>query len=819
MCPKAKIKLCLAAVQFLVVEIAFAQATEPQSHRLTPVPIQQVTVDDPFWSPKLKVWQAVTMQDCFAKFEEDGAFANFDRVRDGQIGGHGGPAWYDGLIYEMIRASADFLAAHPDPELEKQVNGYISRIAAAAAKDPNGYLETWTLMVEPNYRWGLNGGNDVAQHDIYNAGALVDGGVHWYRATGQTNLLQVAVRMANLMCKVMGPPPKANQVPGHSLGEEAMINLYLLFKEQPQLKAEMTEPVNEDAYLKLADFWIDDRGNFQGRDRKFGSYAQDDIPVCQQPAMEGHAVRDGLLCAGVTAAGYTTGREDYLAAAQRLWDNMAYCKMYLTGGLGAGLGIEGFGDNYYLPNKTAYAETCAAVAGGFFDLNMSMTFADAKYADALEREMFNGALAGVGLKGDSYYYENPLETDSPHGRWSWHPCPCCPPMFLKFMGALPGYLYAQEPGAVYVNQFVGSRASLTVNGSKVSLQQTTGYPWDGRIRITVNPEKANEFNLYIRIPGWCQGMSSSNDLYQIVGRPEAGAAAIKVNGHSVGKLDIVRGYARLHRQWKAGDVVELRLDMPVRQVRANPKVEADRGLVALMRGPIIYCAETVDNPGGLDQFVVSPKARFKAEFSPDLLGGVTVLQGSVLARSENAGKLSLAPNELTLVPFYANDNRGADELRVWLAASTDKAMPSTLAMRSRASASYCWHEDSVQAINDGIVPTKSSDTEGSRLSWWDHKGTAEWAELDLPQATVVSQVRVFWFADRPVNGGCDVPQNWVLLYKDGNDWKPVDHPSAYGLVPDRFNETTFTRIKTTALRIKVQLQAGWSGGILQWTAE
>ncbi len=289
---------------------------------------------------------------------------------------------------------------------------------------------------------------------------------------------------------------------------------------------------------------------------------------------------------------------------------MADCKMYLTGGLGAGLGIEGFGDNYYLPNKTAYAETCAAVAGGFFDLNMGMTFADAKYADVLEREMFNGVLGGVSLKGDSYY-ENPLETDSPHGRWSWHPCPCCPPMFLKFMGALPSYPYAQEPGAVYVNQFVGSRASLTVNGSKVRLQQTTGYPWDGRIKITVNPEKANEFNLYIRIPGWCQGVSSSNDLYQIVGRPEAGAAAIKVNGHSVEKLDFVRGYAPCTRQWKAGDVVELRLDMPVRQVRANPKVEADRGLVALMRGPIIYCAETVDNPGGLDQFVVSPKGKIQ----------------------------------------------------------------------------------------------------------------------------------------------------------------------------------------------------------------
>jgi hypothetical protein len=241
--------------------------------------------------------------------------------------------------------------------------------------------------------------------------------------------------------------------------------------------------------------------------------------------------------------------------------------------------------------------------------------------------------------------------------------------------------------------------------------------------------------------------------------------------------------------------------------------------VALMRGTMVYCAETVDNPECLDQLVVSPKSTFKATFKPDLLGGVAILQGSVLACSEDTGKLSLAPKELTLVPFYANDNRGADELRIWLATSADKARPSTLATRSRASASYCWHDDLVQAINDGIVPAKSSDTEGSRLTWWDHKGTAEWAQLDFPRPTQVSKVQVFWFADRAANGGCDVPQNWRLLYKDGAGWKPVGNPSSYGVALDGFNDTTFTAIKTSAMRIKVQLQAGWSGGILQWTAE
>jgi DUF1680 family protein len=621
-----------------------ASAQDARPHPLKPVPIQQVVIEDEFWSPKLKVWQEVTIPDCFTKFENDrgGAINNFDRVADGKTGDHAGPEWYDGLIYEMIRASADFIAAHRDPKLKERVEGYIARIAAAADKDPQGYIETWTQLMAPDHRWGLHGGNDVAQHELYNAGALIDAGVHWYRATGEIELLKVAVRMANDMCSVMGPPPKANQVPGHSLGEEALVNMYLLFHEQPLLKDQIQAPVDEESYLKLVEFWIDNRGNHQGRPLNWGAYAQDDMPVCQLPGMEGHAVRDGLLRAGVVAAGDVTGREDYLTTAQRLWNNMARCKMYVTGGLGAGLGIEGFGPDYYLRNKTAYAETCAAVAGGFFDVNMALTFADARYADALERELYNGALVGISLEGNSYFYDNPLETGSQHQRWSWHPCPCCPPMFLKLMGSLPSYIYAQEPDTVYVNLFVGSRATVTLNGCKVGLRQTTRYPWAGQVKIAVEPEKPTEFDLFIRIPAWCQEATWTDDLYHIVGRPSDDAATLKVNGRSVGKLGVVRGYARLHRQWKAGDVVELSLDMPVRQVRANPQVEADRGLVALVRGPLVYCVERVDNPDGVGQLVVPPDASFTSEFKPGLLGGVAVVRGQVRAYAADGGKSSLA---------------------------------------------------------------------------------------------------------------------------------------------------------------------------------
>lgn len=425
----------LLNIVVLLTVLAFpAFADEARPHRLTPVPIPQVIIQDDFWSPKLKVWREVTIPDCLTKFENDrgGAINNFDRIRDGKTGGHAGPEWYDGLIYEMIRGSADFLAAGRDAVLEKRLDGYIERIVAAAAKDPNGYLNTWTQLMAPQKRWGLNGGNDVFQHDVYNAGAMIEAAVHYYRATGKTRLLQVATKLANHMADVMGPPPKKNVVPGHSLSEEALVKLYLLFRDKPELKSQMPVPVDEQRFLELAEFWIENRGNHQGR-QSYGTYAQDHKPVLQQETIEGHAVRATLLCTGLTATAVVNGREDYFTAARRLWKNMVERRMYVIGGLGAIAGHEGFGPDYVLPNN-GYLETCAAIGAGFFHHNMNLAFADARYADELERVLYNGILSGVSLKGDTYFYENPLEAGKDRKRWAWHGCPCCPPMFLKIMG-------------------------------------------------------------------------------------------------------------------------------------------------------------------------------------------------------------------------------------------------------------------------------------------------------------------------------------------------------------------------------------------------
>ena len=647
---------------------------------LSPVALSQVTVEDDFWTPKRTVWQQVTIRDCFRKFENDrgGALNNFDKVRDGLAGGHAGPPWYDGLIYEMIRGASDFLALHPDPEMERQLDGYIARIAAAAAKDPDGYLNTYTQLDEPSHRWGLNGGLQIWQHEVYNLGALVDAGIHYYRATGKTTLLVVGVKIANYMAMFMGPPPKKAIVPCHPLPEEALVKLYELFRDQPELKQKISLPVDEAAYLRLAEFWIDNRGHNIGepdwdkdrhaaeqfiRDQKYGdgrpswgAYAQDDKPLADQQDIHGHAVRATLLCAGVAAAARADNRQDYSDASLRLWQNMVYRRMHITGGVGAYAQEEKFGPDYVLPND-AYLETCASVGSAFFHRNMNLLFGDARYTDELERALYNGALSGVSLKGDTYFYQNPLEAGVDRERWVWHDCPCCPPMFLKLMGAMPGYIYATDPDGVYVNLFVSSKATMLVQNTILEIRQTTRYPWDGVVRISVQPERTAAFNLMTRIPGWCEG------------------ATLTINGQSVTNFERIRGYARIHRLWRSGDVVEINMPMPVRVVKANPMVEADAGKIALMRGPIVYCVESADNGDSVCTFAVRRQTSWATEHRPDL-GGLMVVKGNAIVTESSAweSRLYLSATgipkpksvELVAIPYYANANRGPVLMRVWI---------------------------------------------------------------------------------------------------------------------------------------------------------
>lgn len=809
-----------------VASALLASAADPEEWnfwaRLTPVPIQKVMIDDAFWSPKFKTWREVTIPDCLAKFEKDGAWLNFENIRDGNLKEpHKGPPWEDGLVYEMIRACADFLAAKRDPVLEQRVNGYIDRIVAAQAKDPDGYLNTYTQQKEPTHRWGLNGGNDIHQHDVYNAGALLEAGVHYYRATGKTALLKAAARLANHMCDVMGPPPKQNIIPGHSGPEECFVRLYELFRDQPELKREMGFAIDEQRYLKLSEWFIEGRGNYSGR-KNFNEYCQDHKPVFQQETIEGHAVRATLMGTGLASLAVANGREEYRAAALRLWENMIGRRMYLTGGVGSRPSDEAFAADYDLLNA-GHLETCAVVGLGFYSRNLNLLAGEARFVDELERSLYNGSLSGVSLKGDRYFYNNPLEGKKDRTRWEWHGCPCCPPMFLKLMGALPGYIYAVDQSGIYVNLFIGSRAEVQWGGNTVKVLQTTGYPWDGAMKLAVELDKPAAFDLYVRIPAWCQGASSSNDLYRLEGRPASGAARLKVNGQPVESLAMERGYARLHRTWASGDVVELALEMPVRHVTAHPRVGAAADRVAFMRGPIVYAFEGCDNGGHARNLATVPASEFVAEVRPDLFGGVTVLRGKAVGVYQAEDKdVACRPVEAMAIPFFANANRAPTELVVWLPEKTALAQPvlePTIAELARPLASHACPANSAGAMNDRVKPAASDDTKIPRFTWWDHRGTKEWVQYDFDQERKVSSVAVYWWDEQRIKHHCRVPQSWHVLYKDGDAWKPVAGASEYGTKMDQFNRVTFTPVKTSALRIEAQLQATWSGGILEWEVQ
>ena len=652
--------ICLA-LGLVVAGSARTAAAPGADYPIRPVPFTAVQIQDGFWSPRLETNRSVTVRHDFDKCETTGRVANF-AVAGGLAKGEfvGLFGFNDSDVYKVIEGASYSLRLRPDPGLESYVDGIIAKIAAAQEKD--GYLYTAgtisTLAQKPTCCVSRPRWSDIASgHELYNLGHLYEAAVAHHQATGKRTLLDVALKSADLLTREFGPGQRLDP-PGHQEVEIGLVKLY--------------RATGERKYLDQARFFLEQRGNAAGH-TLYGAYNQDHAPVLQQTEAVGHAVRAGYMYSAMADVGAFTGDEGYVRALGGLWDNVVSRKLYLTGGIGARREGEAFGDDYELPNRTAYAETCAAIANAMWNHRLFLLHGDAKYLDVLERIVYNGFLSGVSLDGERFFYPNPLASDGERsfnmgqkGRSAWFDCSCCPTNVVRFLPSMAGYVYAQRERDVFVNLFVAGRGEVDVGGRKLGIRQETRYPWDGRVRIVLEPGRPTELALHVRVPGWAQGRPVPSDLYRYA---EGGAEpfTLAVNGQPV-KPEIVRGFAVLRRTWKAGDAIELSLPMPVRRVLSHEKVAANAGRVAIERGPVVYCAEAADNGGSAFNLVLPDDAPLEARHRGDLLGGVTVVGGRALAlqASEDGRSVLTREQDFVAVPYHVWAHRGDGEMAVWL---------------------------------------------------------------------------------------------------------------------------------------------------------
>ena len=805
-------------LSLIICHLSFSHAVAQTGYPITPVPFTAVKVTSgTFWGQRLEASRNVTIPLAFSKCESEGRYKNFENaaahLKDPskvfKVNGVG-YSFDDTDPYKTLEGAAYILQTYPDKKLEAYCDSVIDIIASA--QEPDGYLYTARTQnpADPHHwagdrRWVKE---EDLSHELYNLGHMIEGAVAYWQATGKRKFLDIACRYADVACKEVGPNPgQMCVVPGHQIAEMAMARLYLATGQQ--------------RYLDFAKFLLD----YRGKTTIKTEYSQSHKPVVKQDEAVGHAVRAAYMYAGMADVAALTGDKSYINAIDDIWWNIVEKKLYITGGIGATNNGEAFGKNYELPNMSAYCETCAAIGNVYVNYRLFLLHGNSKYYDVLERTLYNGLISGVSLQGNGFFYPNPLESMGQHQRQAWFGCACCPSNICRFIPSLPGYVYAVKDNNVYVNLFLSNKSTLNVGKKKVELSQQTNYPWEGDITINIDKTNAGIFTMKIRIPGWLKGsvVPAPSQLYEYTDGKRLNYT-VTVNGKAVESMapanaeQFPDGYLNITRKWKKGDKVQLHFDMEPRIVRANNKVEADRGMVAIERGPLVYCAEHPDNNFDIFSTLINQEPKFTLGKGEIAGTSVVTIKTDVQTLDFNKqGKLTTKDETLTLIPYYAWCHRGSGKMRVWLPQdlkATTPAQPATLASESKVTSGS--RVPALSSINDRLVPRDENDRSVPYTHWWPKKASTEWLAYEFPQPATVQTCTVYWFDDAPW-GGCRVPKSWRILYQDEKgQWQPVEGADRYPTVRGAACTVNFNPVKTKSLRLEVTQPDEFSSGLFEW---
>ncbi len=753
---------------------AYPQGVKVADYGVFPVSYRNVQITDSFWAPRIENNRTVSLPGLLDRAEKSGR----------------------GPDLRLIEAASYVLANNPDPALRARIDARLDALIAAIRARKG----KWSTAGDGDGFWGGN---------------FLEASVAYFEATGSRKMLDAAIEIADDLDSFYGPD-RHRDIPNHEGLKIGLIRLY--------------RATRNEKYLNLARFLIDTRGNPEGRTGLYGPYAQDHQPVKAQTRAIGHAVRATYLYIPLTDLAALTGDAGYAQADDRIWEDAINKRTYLTGGIGSYRDEEDYGDDYDLPNVAAWNEICAAYGNVFWNERLFQLHQDAKFVDALERTLYNALLVGVSLAGDRYLYQVPLRTYGAFARQAAFGPNCCPPNMARILPQLGGLIYAQNDQNLYVNLYIGSKGKVQLKDTAVAITQETNYPWDGEVKLTVSPDQPRRFAVYVRIPGWARGQPFPGSLYRFL--PGAGGdVSLNINGAPF-TYAVAKGYARIERDWKAGDTIRIDMPMPVRRVVASEQVADDRGMVALERGPLVYCAEQADNAAGVFNLQVPDGAELKFYLKQSLLGGIGTITGSVnaLGRAADGIAVTRKTQALTAIPFYAFGNRAPGEMSVWLARDEAKAIiaPKTsIASTSKATSScgngtvaenypgnkpptierrfYPSSQDGsgdIRAISDQLVPVNSEDGSAPFLRLHPQAGDRAWVQYDFAKPESVSSVEVYWKDDRQY---VVAPKGWRLLFKDGDEWKQVTASGNYGVARDTFNRVSFQPVKTSGLRIEIQL--------------